>query len=95
MIKSNKGEVTLNGDNFELEMDLALIVHTFIDCNKEYGVDFMKERIMKAVEMGFKSDKEIAKEVNISIRKSLEDNGFAKGLVELITILGGGFNGSK
>lgn len=89
MIKSNKGEVTLNGDNFELEMDLALIVRTFIDCNEEHGVDFMKKRVMKAVEMGFMDEEEFDKRINEIIKETLKGDGIAKGLVELIEILGG------
>lgn len=89
MIKSKNGEVTLNGSNLELEMDLAAIVNAFIDCNKEYGVDFAKKRVMKAVELGFMSDEEIEKGANKAIRKTLKDNGFAKELAEFISILGG------
>lgn len=89
MIKSKNGEVTLNGSNLELEMDLAAIVNAFIDCNKEYDVDFAKKRVMKAVELGFMSDEEIEKEANKAIRESFKYDEITKGLVELIATLGG------
>ena len=93
MIKSKNGEVTLNGSNLELEMDLAAIVNAFVDCNKKYGVDFAKKRVMKAVEMGFKSEEEIEKELSeklkSDIRESFKDGELTKGLAELIAILGG------
>ena len=89
MIKSKNGEVTLNGSNLELEMDLAAIVNAFVDCNKKYGVDFAKKRAMKAVKLGFMSDEEIEKEANKAIRETLKDNGFTKELAEFISILGG------
>lgn len=89
MIKSKNGEVTLNGSNLELEMDLAAIVNAFVDCNKKYGVDFAKKRVMKAVKLGFMSDEEIEKEANKAIRESFKDDGITKGLAEFIATLGG------
>ena len=89
MIKSKNGEVTLNGSNLELEMDLAAIVNAFVNCNKEYGVDFKKKRVMKAVELGFMSDEEIEKEANKAIRESFKYDEITKGLAELIATLGG------
>ena len=60
-----------------------------VDCNEEHGVEFMKKRVMKAVEMGFMDEEEFDKRINEIIKETLKGDGIAKGLVELIEILGG------
>lgn len=99
MIKSSKGSVTMEGEKYEIETDLVYIVRAFRESNKENSDEFLKERIMKAVEIGFKSDEELEEELDKkfkrNIRGSFKDDEITKGLAELIAILGGAFNGSK
>lgn len=51
MIKAKKDNVTLDGSNKELEADIIAVISAFIESNKEFGEQFMKNRLLNMVEI--------------------------------------------
>lgn len=51
MIKANKGNIVLDGSNTELEADIISVMSAFIESNKEFGEQFMKNRLLNMVEI--------------------------------------------
>lgn len=51
MIKVKEGNVTLDGSNKELEADIVSIISAFIESNKEFDEQFMKNRLLNMVEI--------------------------------------------
>ena len=74
MISTNKGHLRVEGTNSEIMADLSVIIHGIHeDLSNEIGQEKSKERIMKAVEDGFKTDKEIMSNVDALVKKFLKD----------------------
>lgn len=51
MIIANEGTATLDGSNRELEADIISVMSAFIESNKEFDEQFMKNRLLNMVEI--------------------------------------------
>lgn len=64
MIRTNKGELEVNGTLSELKADISVIIHGIYHTVllKEMPEDKAKEFVFEAVERAFKSDEELEEE---------------------------------
>lgn len=51
MIIANEGTATLDGSNGESEADIISVMSAFIESNKDFSEQFMKNRLLNMVEI--------------------------------------------
>lgn len=75
MIKSNNGEVTIKGRTTEIASDLTMLIRGMLESFEKHEMekDEAEMIVRKAVELAFKSEKEIRNEVDKLMKDLMKD----------------------
>lgn len=75
MIKSSNGEVTIKGRTTEIASDLTMLIRGMLESFEKHEMEKEEAEMLvrKAVELGFKSENEIRKEVDKLMKDLMKD----------------------
>lgn len=75
MIKSSNGEVIIKGSTTEIATDLTMLIRGMLESFEKHEMEKEEAEMLvrKAVELAFKSEKEIRNEVNKLLKDLMKD----------------------
>ena len=75
MIKANNGEVIIKGRTTEIASDLTMLIRGILKSFEKHEMEKEEAEMLvrKAVELAFKSEKEICNEVNKMMKDLMKD----------------------